>query len=113
MNFLVELNRENYLVVCEVVVAELAPYFETINDLLERLEDLEIEFDAINEGAAYDAGIIFKQYRREGGPRQRLIPDFLIAAHSQRQADALAATDLGYLRHYFPTLQLLQPETLG
>jgi hypothetical protein len=49
------------------------------------------------------------RYRREGGPRQHLIPDFLIAAHAQVQCNRLAAIDRGYLRRYFPKLKLLIP----
>lgn len=52
----------------------------------------------------------FLRYRREGGPRHYLIPDFLVAAHARIQADRLAATDRGYLRRYFPSLALLSPE---
>jgi hypothetical protein len=35
--------------------------------------------------AARLAGGIFKTYRRQGGPREHLVPDFLIGAHAQRQ----------------------------
>jgi predicted nucleic acid-binding protein len=59
--------------------------------------------------AAYLAGQIFLRYRRNGGPRLNLIPDFLIAAHASVQADRLAAIDRGYLRSYFPTLSILVP----
>ena len=62
--------------------------------------------------AAYLAGLTFKRYREAGGPRQFLVPDFIIAAHAQVQADRLAAIDRGYLRQWFPDLQILTPDLL-
>ncbi len=50
---------------------------------------------------------IIKSYRKAGGPREHLVPDFLIAAHAQIQANRLAAVDRGYLRTWFPELELL------
>ncbi|MGH2396004.1 MAG: hypothetical protein ACRDFW_03235 [bacterium] len=55
------------------------------------------------------AGHAFKVYRQAGGPREHMIPDFLIATHAQMQADRLAVNDRGYIRRYFPDLSLLQP----
>lgn len=97
------------LVICPVAVAEIAPAYATEADLMEDLERLTISYDDIRPAAAFKAGQIFKSYRRGGGPRTTLIPDFLIAAHAQVQADRLAATDRGYLRTYFPALKLLRP----
>jgi len=58
----------------------------------------------------YLAGDTFKRYRQAGGPRQQLVPDFLIAAHAQIQSNRLAAIDRGYLRQWFRGLKVLVPE---
>ncbi len=49
------------------------------------------------------------EYRDMGGPRLHMIPDIMIAAHAVVQADQLAGSDRGYLRHYFPRLRVVQP----
>lgn len=75
----------------------------------ESLSALGIAFSSTSLESAQLAGRIFKDYRREGGPREHLIPDFLIGAHAQTQADRIAAVDRGYLRRYFPRLRILKP----
>jgi len=80
-----------------------------VDSALKDLDRLHINYDPIIPAAAYLAGQIFLRYRREGGPRLHLIPDFLIAAHASIQADRIAAVDRGYLRTYFPDLVLLEP----
>ena len=110
METLVRTRREGRLTLCEVAYAEVAPVFQSHSELDGALHTLGIELDAIGAEAAWLAGQTFKLYRDGGGPRQHLIPDFLIAAHASIQADSLAAIDRGYLRRYFPDLPLAAPE---
>ncbi|MDX2110342.1 MAG: hypothetical protein SFY80_08895 [Verrucomicrobiota bacterium] len=70
---------------------------------------LGTDYDEFTPECEYLAGQMFLRYQREGGPRQHLIPDFLVAAHASVQADRPAALDRGYLRTYFPTLVILSP----
>ena len=106
---LVDARREGPLVICDVVYAELAPAFGSENDFEDTLEKLGVVFEASLSKACWQAGHAFRLYRTAGGPREHLIPDFLIAAHAMTQADRLAAIDRGYLRRYFLDLLLLQP----
>ena len=95
------------LCICPVVFAEIAAGFDSANALLEMLGSLAISYDEIHPESARLAGLIHLRYRREGGSREHLIPDFLIAAHAQEQCTRLAAIDRGYLRRYFPRLTLV------
>lgn len=97
------------LCVCPVVFAELSPGAESSARLIRQLEMLAIDYDDFSAESAHLAGCIYWQYRREGGPRHHLVPDFLVAAHAQMQCSQLAAIDRGYLRRYFPRLKILQP----
>jgi predicted nucleic acid-binding protein len=100
---------EGQLVISPVAFAEYAVAYPTLISVQQDLERLKIAYDLITPATAYLAGQIFLRYRRTGGPRKHLIPDFLIAAHACVQADRLAAIDRGYLRTYFPSLKLLAP----
>ena len=97
------------LVVCDVVYAELATLFAEPGELEATLAALGIKFDPMLPESAYRAGQVFLEYRRAGGQRERLLPDFLVGAHAAVQASALAAKDRGYFRRYFAPLRLLSP----
>ena len=104
-----ELGAAGQLVACEVVIAEFTAFFPDPEDVSAFLNDLEIRYLALAPQSAIMAGKLFRTYRREGGPRQHMIPDFLIGAHACVQADQMAATDRGFLRRYFPRLKLVSP----
>ena len=100
---------EGAVVVCEVVWAETAAGVDSPAELRERLTRAGIGFDAMNVESAERAGVAWRRYRRRGGARTRLVADFLIGAHAQRQADRLLTRDRGFYRSYFPDLVLVDP----
>jgi predicted nucleic acid-binding protein len=104
---LMQAASEGPLIISPIAFAELAPSTPTPDDLLSFLARLAIIYDPIPPEAAHLAGRTFKRYRHAGGPRQHLVPDFLIAAHAQIRAQRLAAIDRGYLRKWFPDLALM------
>ena len=66
-------------------------------------------YDGFTPDIATLAAQMWQDYRRRGGPRQRIISDFLIGAHAQLRADALLTRDRGYFRSYFQGLQVVTP----
>lgn len=109
LTLLLELRREHQLVICEVVYAELAALFSNEPELQKCLSELGLIFDSIRPETAFCAGQIFSEYRRAGGPRTNLIPDFLVGAHALKQSGGLLSPDRGYLRSHFRKLKVFQP----
>lgn len=100
---------DGQLLVCPVVFAEVSVGFPSQDACLHALRLLGMEYSGFSAQTAWLAGRTFLEYRRQGGPRTHLIPDFLIAAHASVEAGRLAAVDRGYIRRYFDDLELLQP----
>lgn len=109
LRFMNDLSRRTHLVICDVVLAETAPFFDDLERLLEVLAAIHIEYSPMAPESAFLAGEIFARYRRSGGRRTSLIPDFLVGAHAIRQTDGLLTSDRGYLRTYFAELKVYQP----
>jgi predicted nucleic acid-binding protein len=98
MAILIEAASDGSLVISPVAFAELAPSTSDAGELVDFLARLAIAYEPISPAAAHLAGQTFKRYRKAGGPREHLVPDFIIAAHAQIHANRLAAIDRGYLR---------------
>ncbi len=92
------------VVVCEVVYAELVPAFGDRAELEEALAQLNVTISPLNSPIAYEAGVRWMRYRRAGGSRTRILPDFLIGAHALAAADTFLTRDEGFFATYFPDL---------
>jgi hypothetical protein len=99
------------LLINDVVYAELAVRYSRIEDLDAFLEGAGLEMAPMPRAALFLAGKVFKQYRRSGGQKTGVLPDFLIGAHAAVGRLPLLTRDVGRYRTYFPSLKLITPDS--
>ena len=87
---------------CDIVYAELVPAFGDRAALDRALAEINARVSPVDTSIAYQAGRRWMQYRRAGGPRARIISDFLIGAHAVAEADTFLTRDRGFFETYFP-----------
>lgn len=99
------------LVICDLVYAEISLAFLSPKELDRSLDENSIEVQSLNRSALFRAGLAWKAYRPRGGPRERVLADFLIGAHADAQSSQLLSRDRGFYRKYFPSLPVLDPSS--
>lgn len=101
--------REGALVASEVVWVETATVFHDAGPFRDAMDKLSASFSPMTEDAAIKAADAWRRYRANGGPRDRIGADFLIAGHALVVADRLLTRDRGFYRRYFAGLRILDP----
>lgn len=97
------------LIACDVVWAELGAAFPSGAAAVSALDRLGVRFVPLDATAALAAGTMWRQYRRRGGSRNRMIADFLIGSHARTHADRLLTRDRGFYASYFKELVVIAP----
>jgi predicted nucleic acid-binding protein len=106
---LTEAAEQGSLVINLIIYAEVSTRFETIEALDEALPlDFYIRA-SLPWDAAFLAAKAFMQYRRRGGAKKSVLPDFLVGAHASVAGLALLTRDPRRYRTYFPKLRLIAP----
>ncbi|MER8944840.1 type II toxin-antitoxin system VapC family toxin [Mesorhizobium sp. M0959] len=99
------------LLINDAVYAELAVRYGRIEDLDAFLDKAGLEIASMPRAALFLAGKVFIQYRRSGGLRTGVLPDFFIGAHAAVNGLPLLTRDVGRYRTYFPSLKLIAPNS--
>lgn len=98
------------LLINDVIYAELAVRYERIEDLNAFVETAGLDLTPLPRTALFLASKAFVHYRRAGGSRTGVLPDFFIGAHAAVEKLTLLTRDVGRYRTYFPTVGLITPD---
>ena len=103
-------TRLHPLVIDPVCYAELSMGYRTPAQLDAALLQLDVEVRPTPPHALFLAGRAFLDYRRRGGTRTGVLPDFFIGAHAAAQGCSLLTRDAQRYKTYFPSVRLIAPQ---
>jgi len=97
------------LIINPVIYAELSLAFRRIEELEVMLVKTGLRVEPVPREALFLAGKVFLQYRRKGGAKTGVLPDFFIGAHAAVLDLSLLTRDTSRYATYFPKLSLITP----
>lgn len=101
---------EGPLFINEVIYAELSVGSDSEAEIERDLNELGVKLERTPVPALFLAGKTFSRYRKSGGVRTGVLPDFFIGAHAQVAGLVLLTRDVRRYRTYFPDVQLMTPD---
>ncbi len=104
--------RSGLLHLNPLIYAEVSVGFDDAYELDALLPAALLKRSTLPYGAAFLAGKAFLAHRRRGGQRRSPLPDFYIGAHAVVQNLTLVTRERSRYATYFPTLQLLTPDSV-
>lgn len=111
MALLINLHESGPLAINQIIYAELSSGYDTPAEAERALAPFEFMQISLPWEAAFLAGAAYRTYRQRGGSRRSPLPDFYIGAHAATSGMRLLTRDAPRYQTYFPTLQLISPES--
>jgi len=96
-----------------VIYSELSLAFDAVKAVDEAIQDMGITYHELPRPALFLASRAFVKYRREGGTKTNVLPDFFIGAHAVVLSCGVLTRDGRRYRSYFPRVTLIAPEEGG
>jgi len=93
----------------EIIFAEIARGFLDAQEVEDMLEAIGVSLVRLTLPECHRASIAFGEYRRRGGERATILPDFLIGAQAATRGWPLVTRDRRGFASYFPELELIDP----
>ena len=104
-------SKIHELAINAIVYAELSLAFERAEEVDDAVTRLDLKLLEIPRPALFLAGKAFVAYRKDGGSRSTVPPDFFIGAHAAVAGVAILTRDARRYRSHFPKVRLLIPAT--
>jgi predicted nucleic acid-binding protein len=103
-------RTEGPLIISDIVYSEVSVTLASPEDTDKAFASLAVERLRFSTSALFRAGKAFAEYRRRGGLKPRMLPDFLIGAQAETEGAPLMTVNSRDFSSFFPGVVLMQPD---
>ncbi len=96
--------------VSQIVVAEVGPRFDDLEQCVEALSDFSIFVVQLTNRAALEAGLAFRQFRSRRESKTSVLADFFIGGQAVAIGATILTRDPRFFRTYFADVPLITPD---
>lgn len=93
----------------DIIFAEVSIGFLRMEQVEHVFARAEVKMEPMPRPALFRAGKAYREYRRRGGTKAAVLPDFFIGAHAEVAGLRLLTRDASRYRSYFPDVPLIAP----
>ncbi|HWT57818.1 MAG TPA: type II toxin-antitoxin system VapC family toxin [Rhizobium sp.] len=108
---MLDVFRDGPVLINPIIYSEFSVRYGDMDEVDQLLPQDEFRRENLPWPAAFAAAQAFRLYRRAGGRRERILPDFFIGAHAAIRGYKILTRDPSGYRSYFPSVELITPET--
>ncbi|MDQ2634002.1 MAG: type II toxin-antitoxin system VapC family toxin [Pseudomonadota bacterium] len=104
-------RRSGAVIINQIVYSEFSMRYDSVDAVDSVLPEDEFRREGLPWEAAFAATKAFVLYRRAGGAREKILPDFFIGAHAAIRGYTVLTRDPSGFRSYFPGVEVVSPDT--
>lgn len=108
---MLDVFKDGPVLINPIIYSEFSVRYDDVDEVDRLLPQDEFRRENLPWPAAFAAAAAFRLYRRAGGGRERILPDFFIGAHAAIRGYRILTRDPSGYRSYFPSVDLITPET--
>ncbi|MBY3197770.1 type II toxin-antitoxin system VapC family toxin [Rhizobium laguerreae] len=108
---MLDVFKDGPVLINPIIYSEFSVRYDDVDEVDRLLPQDEFRRENLPWPAAFAAAAAFRLYRRAGGGRERVLPDFFIGAHAAIRGYRILTRDPSGYRSYFPSVDLITPDT--
>ena len=104
-----EALSQGQVFICDTVYAETSVGMSSREELDQVITSLGLSRRTASNDTLFRAGIAYRKYKQNTGPKNNVLPDFFIGAQAEVDTMPLITSDVKRMTGYFPNLVVINP----